>query len=425
MSSAPHPVSPDRRSPHELPLLAVVYDLGAVGPAEIVAAARGLCRVVLLCDPARPHVAEILPELRRFAEVLETGADPGQSARRLAELRPDGITTFSEYAIHATSELAARLGLPFHDGPTAGRLTDKYLQRRALAAADVDGVRCVAVRQRAEIDRALAEVGAPAVVKPRRGAGSRATHRVDTPAELAELLGALTADGDEEYVVEELLVGDPAAAGPEWGDYVSVESLVRDGEVRHVCVTGKFPLAEPFREVGQFLPGVLPAELAERCTGLTERALHALGVTVGVTHTELKLTDRGPRVIEVNGRIGGYVNDVLNRSAGYSLLAAALRTALGLPLPDAGPAFRQIAFRRYLVAPADAREVVALDGAEAIGAVPGVQYVEWRAAPGSTLDWRDGTQGCLGVVYGIARDHDALRHAVAEIDRLFTPVFAH
>ncbi|MFD8478108.1 acetyl-CoA carboxylase biotin carboxylase subunit family protein [Kitasatospora sp. NPDC059673] len=425
MSSAPNPVSPDRRSPHELPLLAVVYDLGAVGPAEIVAAARGLCRVILLCDPARPHVAGILPELRRFADVLETGADPEQNARTLAELTPDGITTFSEYAIRTTADLAARLGLPYHDGPTASRLTDKYLQREALAAAAVDAVRCVAVRQRPEIDRALAEVGAPAVVKPRRGAGSRATHRVDTTAELADLLTVLTTDGEEEYVVEELLAGDPAAAGAEWGDYVSVESLVRDGEVRHVCVTGKFPLAEPFREVGQFLPGVLPAGLAERCTALTERALRALGVTVGVTHTELKLTDRGPRVIEVNGRIGGYVNDVLNRSAGYNLLAAALRTALGLPLPDGGPAFRQVAFRRYLVAPATARQVLSLDGAEAIGAIPGVQYVEWRATPGAPLDWRDGTQGCLGVVYGIARDHDALRRIGTEIDRLFTPVFAH
>ncbi|MDX7986717.1 hypothetical protein FE392_05115 [Xenorhabdus sp. 12] len=35
---------------------------------------------------------------------------------------------------------------------------------------------------------------------------------------------------------------------------------------------------------------------------LTESAIKELGVNQGITHTELKLTEQGARIIEVNGR---------------------------------------------------------------------------------------------------------------------------
>jgi len=411
----------------ELPLTAILYDLGSAGPAEILAAARGVCRTVFLCDPARPHVAEILPEIRKFAEVVEIDDDLVRTAHTLAELRPDGLTTFSEYAILETAELAQRCGLPFHTPTTAARLTDKYLQREALSAAGVQATRCLVVRGPADAAEAVATVGLPAVLKPRQGAGSRATYRVETPEELRTALAGIPehAGPAEEFVVEELLVGDPAGAGGDWGDYVSVESLVQHGEVQHVCVTGKFPLAEPFREVGQFLPATLPAELARSCTDLAGQAVDALGVTVGVTHTELKLTADGPRIIEVNGRIGGYVNDVLTRSSGTGLLRAALRAAVGLDARVEPPAFSRLAYRRYLVAPADATRVLTLDGTDQVAAVPGVQYVEWRASAGSALDWRGGTQSCLGVVYGTAACHEDLLRTVAEIDRSLVATYAY
>ena len=41
---------------------------------------------------------------------------------------------------------------------------------------------------------------------------------------------------DRRFVVEECLLGDPGQAGEAWGDYVSVEALVRHGEVISSCV---------------------------------------------------------------------------------------------------------------------------------------------------------------------------------------------
>ncbi|TYB42784.1 ATP-grasp domain-containing protein [Actinomadura chibensis] len=403
------------------PLVLVVYDRGSAGPLEIAAAARGVCDVVFVCDPAAAHVAGALPALRSAAPVVDAGSDPGAVARAVAPLRPAGITTFSEYRIGLTAGVAARLGLDYHDPGTALALGDKLHQRRALDRAGLPGPRHREAADAAALADAAARLGFPAVVKPRRGAGSASTYRVAGPADVADIASRAVPAGG--YLVEELLEGDPAAAGPGWGDYVSVESVVAAGEVRHVAVMGKFPLAEPFRETGQFVPATLPRDLAGRAEELAGAALRALGVRSGCAHTELKLTPDGPRIIEVNGRVGGNVAALLRRASGYDLLRAALGAAAGPAPPDDPPDFRRIAFRRYLPAPPRRAALRRLGGIERIAALPGVDQVDVRAEPGQVLDWRNGTQDCVGLVQGTASDHAELRSLAAEIDALLETEF--
>jgi biotin carboxylase len=403
------------------PLLIIVYDFGSAGPADLVAAARGVCDVVFVADPRRQHVADNLSILRAAAPVIETASSADAVATAVAVLRPAGITTFSESRIELTASVAQRLGLRYHDPVTASALTDKLAQRDAFAGAGVPTARHRAVLHRDDIRAAVAAIGLPAVLKPRRGAGSVDTYKlltIDDCHLAADALDTAAATGRAGggFVVEELLTGDAAAAGPGWGDYVSVESVVAEGDVRHVAVTGKFPLAEPFRETGQFLPATLAPDLSGRVTALTSEALRALGVRHGVTHTEVKLTPRGPRIIEVNGRVGGYVSDLLRRSCGFDLLRAAMQVAVGVA-PDATvQRFRRIAFRRYLAAPHARAALVELGGMDRVAALPGVEHVEVRARAGQILDWRNGTQEALGVVYGHARDHDALRRLIRDVD---------
>ncbi len=84
----------------------------------------------------------------------------------------------------------------------------------------------------------------------------------------------------------------------------------------HLAITGRFPLAPPFRETGFFIPAsIAPGQQAE-LLDLAGETLRALGLEVGAAHTEIKLTSEGPRVIEVNGRIGGGVPDMLRLADG-------------------------------------------------------------------------------------------------------------
>ncbi|MEV6673802.1 hypothetical protein [Streptomyces sp. NPDC051162] len=404
------------------PRLAVVHDNGSVTPLQLAAAATGHCELVLLCDPSVPAVAKDLPLLREIGTVVEfdAGAPLAEATvRRLEALGPAGITTFGDRVLEATAALAEHLGLTFHSPATAAALADKHLQRVTLAAAGVPALpRFAAVSAREDAAAAAAAVGAPAVVKPRQGAGSRNTVLARTVAECVRTVGELLASGESELVLEEYLVGDPAVAGPRWGDYVSVESVAVGGRIVQVGITGKPPLLEPFRETGAFFPSNVDAATAARLTEATGQALRALGVTSGIAHTEFKLTADGPRLIEVNGRLGGFIDDTVGRATGFPMLRTALDCALGrLPADLTAPAHQRVAFQRFFAPPLDARAIASMTGVKETKALPGVRRVEVVRRPGQSVDWREGTQAFAAIVYGEAPDHEALAALFDAIDK--------
>ncbi|WP_344487238.1 hypothetical protein [Glycomyces endophyticus] len=272
----------------------------------------------------------------------------------------------------------------------------------------------------ADLAAAARAVGLPAVLKPRKGAASADTHLIQTIEEAERVLR----DAGGPFVLEEFLIGDPAAAGPGWGDFVSVESIVADGAIASSHVTGKLPLAPPFRETGQFAPSTLDRPVADRVAAHAEAAVAALGVRWGAVHTEVKLTPAGPRIVEVNGRLGGYVGDVHLRAGGPDLLRDAIAVALGLPVAERAPGYRAVAFRHYVAAPPYLAVLERLDGIDDLLRVPGVTHVDVRAEAGRVLDWRKGTQECLAVVYGTAPDHRALARTVRRIAAAVRPRYA-
>jgi biotin carboxylase len=404
-------------------LLAVVYDLGAAGATEILASARTTCDVVFVGDRSNPYFADRAAELAEYAQVCDiTGLDQDTAVARVAALGPAGIVTFSEAQLERTARLALGCGLPFHTLDTVRLLTDKYLQRVALRRAGIDATRSRTVVSVAEIEHALAEVGLPAVIKPRRGgAASRDTYRIDRIEDLAHSPWLTpTEDG---WVLEELLVGENGR-GPVWGDHVSVELLSLDGVVHPVNITGKFALAEPFRETGQFSPARLDGDLSTRVFALAVNAVQALGIRHGASHTEIKLTAQGPRLIEVNGRLGGNLGDLLRRSNGLDIVRATLEVALGRVPRLSGTRPTKLAYQRYLAPPQRVATLLELRGLDRIAALPGVGRVEPHADLGRLVDWRRGTEECLAVVYGQAPDHEALQTSVQAIDADFDPLFA-
>ena len=85
------------------------------------------------------------------------------------------------------------------------------------------------------------------------------------------------------------------------------------------------------------VPAPLDADLQKTCSELAVAALSAVDHQQGLSHVELKLTDTGPRIIEVNSRLGGYVEQVRTLAGMSSLLRAAFTTALSHDLPGPQP----------------------------------------------------------------------------------------
>lgn len=394
--------------------LAVLHHPGSFFPPDLRDAIGDAADLIwVLPDwPAEHEWATRL--LARLGEVVPIASgDLDAAASELGARAPDGIITFVDDHVVLAAELAERLGLRFHAPAVARNLVNKVSQRRILHAAGVPGPRFWALEPHldgAALRRIAEEVTYPAVLKPAYGSGSRGI--VDI-ADAGELIARH--DPGIEQIVEEYLPDDPRRRAP-FASYLSVESVVVAGAIEHLAVTGRFPLAAPFRETGNVIPAAVQTSLYPELWEITRRAIAALQITTGMTHTEIKLTPDGPRLIEVNGRLGGRPPFVLRQVSDVNLFAMACDVALGRPIGPAGlAACRGVGYWLMLQPPRRAGVVTRVDGIDAVARLDHVMTVTLDRHPGSPVDWTEGTAGHVVTVRGRTDDHAGLIAAIQEI----------
>jgi biotin carboxylase len=381
---------------------------------QLTEAAADICDLLWLIDASIPEMRQMTDLLNRFGPVVDSsGRGPDQILNELsAPYQPDGIATYLDANMTTLAQVATALHLPFHSVETAAALTDKFLQRQVLRDAGVPEVACRVVtpaQSAADLGPIDIEVGWPAVLKPRSAQGSRYTFKVSDAAELDRLLNAL-GPSRPDMVLEGYLADDPARADSPYADYVSVESLASGGVISHLALTGRFPMAENFRETGFFIPAALDDGDREAALELATAAIGALGVHTGCLHTEVKFTPDGPRLIEVNGRVGGGVPEMLGRAADVPLLALTLRVALGEEIRIDGPVLTErVGYRFFLQPPAVSATVAAITGLDAVSDHPGVDTITVHQGPGADLDWKDGSRNHIMAVVGSAEDYTELQ----------------
>ncbi len=395
------------------PVLLVVHDDGA--PVSEVAVPLVTWADCVFVVPPTEYSRKFTPLLETFGEVVVADSVE-QAAERLRAYEPDGIITYCEQLLRLTAHLAELLGLRYHSRKTTEVLTDKWQQRAMLRAAGVDSIRNALLYSVDDWAAAAAHVGFPAVLKPVHGVASNNTFLVaDAAAGLARMreLSALDQPGlvpGGGMVLEEYLVGRPC--GP-YGDYVSVEVAVHNGELIDLGVTGKLPMAPPFRETGRFWPSPYSAAENEELRLLARAAVQALEIKTGITHTEIKLTPEGPRLIEVNGRLGGGIQDLSMSSGQHDLIAYAARIALNEPLPEPPAELRGVHYQLLPPAPQRACEIVSVAGADEIRELDGVKNCRVYVKPGDKHKGGVATSE-LARIKGAAADHAALVRLVEE-----------
>jgi biotin carboxylase len=400
------------------PRVAVWYALGAAGPAVVVRSASGLCEIVFVLDSRDAHTAAVLPIVDSLARRLDVAElDDTEIVDRLRALSVEGIVTFSDRAVRRTGALAHALGVPYNNPSAVDALTDKESQRRALNAAGVSATHYTAFAVDApppEAERLA--VGLPAVMKPCRSAASAGLHFIRTAEEFEEAIESERERGVHgRFVLEEHIAGVPHPAGDWLADYVSVESIVHSGRVVHFCVTDRLPRASGFREGGLLVPSLLEGETRRDVEALATEALRALDVTSGMAHTEIKLTPAGPRIVEVNGRLGGPIHRLLTRVSDTDPVRLGLCAALGRTLPSTAPSFRSHACVVFVNPPADATRITQLPSAASYRQIPGVWAVQRRRAPGERIDVRDGALAAIQHVWIEAPRADDLRARVESV----------
>lgn len=248
------------------------------------------------------------------------------AGRALAERHTlAGVMTWTEWTLVPTAMLAERLGLPSNTPEVALACRDKATSRTAFARAGVPSAASMKAATLLEAAMATDAVGGfPVVIKPAAYAASVGVIHVDRGEDLPGAFdfataGAAQARESTAVLVEEYL------DGPE----VSVETVTFAGATIPVAVTRKSLGSLPyFEETGHLVAAGDP--LLAEAGPVAVAAVRALGVEYGVCHTELRLTSRGPRVVEVNARLGGdMIGRLVELATGIQLARAAADIACG------------------------------------------------------------------------------------------------
>ena len=405
------------------PLLAVVHGEGSVSPMKLKEAAAAVCDLLWVVDSSELGDPLLVRLLRKLGTTVDIAVlSEADAAEALRPLHPDGIVAYADAHMPTASALAERLELDYPGRVVTERLTDKVAQRQALREAGLPVPRSAVVPPSptpAQIEGLAAGITFPVVLKPRHGAASRDTVLVPDAISLAQRLAAAPSAGSDTMVIEEYMVGATPPPSSNFADYVSVESVVVAGTISHMAVTGRTPPDQPFRETGLVIPSDFDASTVKAILEVATAAIAAVGIRIGFLHTEIKVTTDGPRVIEVNGRLGGFVPQVFAlATAGVNLFEMSQQVALGAPMDFAElvptPKVGYVICEQPLQS---ASRVVGVEGLDRLAEYPGVDAVTLSRQPGDEVDWRKGSHEYVYSVLGAVDDYDgvlAVQHFIDE-----------
>lgn len=380
-----------------------------------------ICRREVMAWLVAPEKHERLIVLRSDAPVGEW-VEAATYIHRVAPV--DAVFNFTEKDTEKTAVIGRALGLPTPSAQTYHLVAHKLDMRRRLAEAGVDDTPARPVRTVRDVEELAARVGYPLICKPVQGVGSNGVARIDAAGDIRPALdwgeAALSSVPSGGLMVEQFHKGS---------EY-SVECLSEEG--RHVvaCVTQKISEPDHFVELGHILPAPIEDTDRMRIESVVLAMLDALGVTDGVTHTEVVDTGRDVRVIETHLRpAGDEIPYMAAEALGVDLIEALARQSVGLPALDAVTAQLSAAPHRYAaiwyLSPDTTGEVRGIDGLDDARAMPGVRDVSILRGVGEHLTTLSGSSARSAYAWAVGPSPDeALARARGAVERLRFSVVA-
>jgi biotin carboxylase len=326
------------------------------------------------------------------------------AARALpAHVHIDGVLCWDEIKMVHAAELAQALGLPGTRPENAAQCRDKHLTRKALAAAGVPQPVSTLVGSLEEAGKAADSIGYPVIVKPRALGASYGVSLAHDPAQLpAAFAHANSAREDGVPVFGQGVLIEEYMRGPE----VSIDCAWVEGKMFPLYlarkVTGFYP---HFEEIGHVVDANDPLLRDKTFLGVLQAAHDAVGFETGVTHTELRLTGQGPKIVEINGRLGGDMIPFVGWIAsGISPGKALVEVASGRA-PDVSGGEKAVAAIRFFYPPEDV--IVDEVRVDRPALPPGIEVAAPLGHPGQKLLLPPADHVSCRYAYAIARGASA------------------
>lgn len=298
---------------------------------------KGL-NVYLACTTFPDWAASILPK----DNVLIT--DTYNSVKLLSDVvaffeskkvNINAIGTFYEHTVAQTADLARALNLIGLDPGAARRSShNKLLMRITCRKAGIQTPNFKVVKglDIKNLQSAIREVGYPSVIKPIFGAESYGTVKIENDSEIKKAIGEIklntTTDKKEVFknFTETFLVEEYLS-----GTVVSVDGVVQDKKIMVAGMVEFVMGPEPrFTQEANFIPTRLDKKICSSCKTMAKRVIKALGFDNCGFHCELRVTQKGPILIEIAARLpGGPLQPGYEKAHGIDLTSVLIDIWLG------------------------------------------------------------------------------------------------
>jgi len=262
---------------------------------DSIKAARDMGCEVIVTDrnPQAPGLA--------FADIALSVdiSDVAACVKAAKDYAIDGVVAVNDFGVPSAAHIGKELGLPGIPVEVAEIATSKYLMRKVWAEKGVPSVGFRKTDGYDEFVRAVLDMHLPVIVKPcdSRGGGCRGIRQIDAGADLKEAYAFATGYyNDESLIVEEFVTGLEH----------SLEVIVYGGKCHIIAVSDKVKSPLPYRVDDTILyPTIEPEGNMAAIQDAVERSVSAIGMTEGMAHVELSMTERGPVLFELGARCGG------------------------------------------------------------------------------------------------------------------------
>lgn len=240
------------------------------------------------------------------------------------KIKPVAVTTIaSDLAGITVNYLARNLNLQCNSERNILISTNKYEMRKALKKENIPTPEFHIVKDGDDLSF-IKKMKYPIIVKPTDRSGSRGITKLESYDGIeAAVASAIGNSFERKAIVESYLEGN---------EY-SCECISYNGEHTFLTVTKKFTTGAPhFIETGHLEPSDLNDELIMRIKTNIFRALDALEIRNGASHSEFKIDSNGDiRIIEIGARMGGDCigSDLVAISTGYDFLKMTIQVACG------------------------------------------------------------------------------------------------
>lgn len=238
----------------------------------------------------------------------------------------DGILTTSDYPVRVVAYVCQQMGLKGLSLEAAVRSTNKFELRKCLNEKGIISPLFQKLSRIDDLEKINSDFKYPLIIKPVDSSASRGVRKVDSLSELKiGYTEAAKYSQSGEVILEEYL------EGPEY----SVESLSQNGKVTIIAITEKKTngdLEKYFVEDRHTIPANISNSHQEDIIKMVSVAVEAIGLDNCAAHTELKLTEKGPIIIEIGARLGGdfITSDIVPLATGVDMLKNVISISLGI-----------------------------------------------------------------------------------------------